>query len=187
MRVRRCGGGVLGCATGEDEDLKVQRGAMTVICRGKLRGNYMQGNRKSGTDAGKKQLSMASACQKGGGGRGKGGWVVDCKILGWTGILHTARTPTPGQVRPLGPQGEGALGGPWLAREEATVGSREVKHQRFTHLADWTKVAAGDFFIFLFLHCCCIVPSPAHITRRAHTDSSTLIPRRRNQSPSSIS
>jgi hypothetical protein len=81
MRVRRCGGGVLGCATGEDEDLKVQRGAMTVICRGKLRGNYMQGNRKSGTDAGKKQLSMASACQKGGGGRGKGGWVVDCKIL----------------------------------------------------------------------------------------------------------
>ena len=119
---------MLGCATGEDEDLKVQRGAMTVICRGKLRGNYMQGNRKSGTDAGKKQLSMASACQKGGGGRGKGGWVVD-----------------------------------------------------------WTKVAAGDFFIFLFLHCCCIVPSPAHITRRAHTDSSTLIPRRRNQSPSSIS
>ena len=36
-----------------------------------------------------------------------------------------------------------------MAREEATVGSREVKHQRFTHLADWTKVAAGDFFIFI--------------------------------------
>lgn len=140
---------------------------MTMIGRGKIRGYYVQGNKKSGTHAGKEQLSMASACQKGGGGRGKGGWVVDCRILDWTGILHTARTPTPGQVRPLGPQGEGAFGGLWLAWEEATVDSRKVKHQRFTHLSDLTKVAPSEFF---FLCSCytCIVHHGAHHSARAY-------------------
>jgi hypothetical protein len=37
------------------------RGATTMVCRGVIREYYVQGNRKSGMDAGSRQLTMASA------------------------------------------------------------------------------------------------------------------------------